>query len=121
MNIEEEIEHIVDFSNGKFEFKSLISTDSHQQTEFFLTRIHNGSGKIRKIREEEVRAKILEIIIDFYRLVCQYLSDSSIANEELVRENLQIDKECLGFKYWIIKKHPQLSVTFANDIVWNKQ
>ena len=60
------------------------------------------------------------VVSNFYRLVCQYLSDTSKANEELVREELSIDKECLGFKYWIIKKHQQLSIIFANDIVWNK-
>ena len=38
----------------------------------------------------------------------------------LVREELSIDKEMLGFKYWIIKKDEVLSQVFANDIIWNK-
>lgn len=121
VNIEEEIEHIVDFVNKRFLFKTIIASDSHIQTIDFLSKVHNGAGKIRKLREEEFCEKILEITNEFYRLVSRYLSDPSITNEELVRESLQIDKECLGFKYWIIKKHPQLSITFAKDIVWNKQ
>lgn len=123
MNIEEEIVQELDFTRKQASFTSTTISDAHDETCKFLLRVHNGTNQkgIRTKREENFIEHVIGIVSDFYRLVSRYLSDSSIANEELVRESLQIDKECLGFKYWIIKKHPQLSATFANDIVWNKQ
>lgn len=123
INVEDEIVHDLDFAQKKASFTSTIHSDVHDETCRFLRKVHNGTNQngIRTKREENFFEYIISVVSDFYRLVSQYLSDPSITNEELVRESLQIDKECLGFKYWIIKKQPKLSATFANDIVWNKQ
>lgn len=121
-NIEDEIIQELDFSKKQASFTAIVKTDEHYKTCEFLSRIHNGTNKlkIRTKREENYFEYISGVVSNFYRLVSQYLSDTSKANEELVREELSIDKECLGFKYWIIRKHQQLSTIFANDIVWNK-
>ena len=121
VNIEDEIIQDIDFGQKQAIFTSTIQSDAHIETCRFLERTHNGTKKLRTKREEYFFEHIISVINNFYRIVWQYLSDSTIDNENLVREELQIDKECLGFKYWIIKKNPQLHVTFANDIVWNKQ
>lgn len=122
INIEDEIIQELDFSKKRASFTAIVQTDEHHKTCEFLSRIHNGTNKlkIRTKREENYFEYIFGVVSNFYRLVSQYLSDTSKTNEELVREELSIDKECLGFKYWIIKKHQQLSTIFANDIVWNK-
>ena len=57
----------------------------------------------------------------FIELHCINFPDICPEKEALVREELQIDKECLGFKYWIIKSNPALERTFAADIIWNKK
>ena len=121
-NIEDEIMQELDFTKKQATFTAIGQTDKHYKTCEFLSRIHNGTNKlkIRTKREENYFEYIFGVVSNFYRLVSQYLSDTSKVNEELVREELSIDKECLGFKYWIIKKHQQLSIIFANDIVWNK-
>ena len=121
-NIEDEIMQELDFTKKQATFTAIRKTDKHYKTCEFLSRIHNGTNKlkIRTKREENYFEYIFGVVSNFYRLVSQYLSDTSKVNEELVREELSIDKECLGFKYWIIKKHQQLSIIFANDIVWNK-
>lgn len=120
-NIEHEIMQIIDFSQKKASFTPLIDTNAHNDTCKFLIRIHNGTNRLRTKREENFFEYVMGVVNDFYRLVYQYLSAPTEENKSLVRESLQIDKECLGFKYWIIKNHSQLSITFANDIVWNKQ
>ena len=56
----------------------------------------------------------------FNQLIDAYRYNPSKFTEEAVREELSIDKEMLGFKYWIIKKDEVLSQVFANDIIWNK-
>lgn len=42
-------------------------------------------------------------------------------NEQKVKDELQIDKEFLGFKYWIIRDNKFLYQIFHKDIIWNKQ
>ena len=121
VNIEDEIKQTIDFNQKQASFTPLITTESHKATCNLLTNIHNGTGNIRKLREENCFEYVMGVVNDFYRLVSQYLNAQNNENRELVREELQIDKECLGFKYWIIKGHPRLSTVFANDIVWNKK
>ena len=121
VNIEDEIKHVMDFSQKQASFIPIVQTDAHEETCKFLTMIHNGTKKLRQKREENFFKDVMGVVNEFYRLVSQYLSDPTEENQALVREKLQIDKECLGFKYWIVKSHPRLSETFANDIVWNKR
>ena len=40
--------------------------------------------------------------------------------EKAIKDELAIDKELLGFKYWIIRDTPMLYEAFAQDIIWNK-
>lgn len=121
VNIEDEIEQTINFSNKQASFRPLVATESHEATCMLLTRIYNGASNMRRLREEKCFEYVLGVVNDFNRLVSQYLNAPTDKNRDLVREELQIDKECLGFKYWIIKEHSLLSTTFANDIVWNKQ
>ena len=121
VNIEDEIKQTIDFNHKQAAFTPLIKTESHKETCNLLAKIHNGAGNLRKLREERCFEYVMGVVNDFYRLVSQYLNAPTSENRDLVREELQIDKECLGFKYWIIKGHPRLSTVFANDIVWNKK
>ena len=84
--------------------------------------------KSKKVADEEENKKeenFFEYMVgkmnNFYSLINQYLNNPTDYNCNLVKEKLQIDKEFLGFKYWIIKSKPQLVEVFANDIIWNKK
>ena len=37
-----------------------------------------------------------------------------------MRNELAVDKEFLGFKYWIVKENGELERVFGKDVVWNK-
>ena len=52
--------------------------------------------------------------------MCDYLFNPGAENEANVRNELAVDKEFLGFKYWIVKENGELERVFAKDVVWNK-
>ena len=121
-NIEDEIRHELDSMLKKVTFSTVDNqTEEHNQTIELLNRLHNGKGKIRNFKEQEFFNYIHSKINDFLELVVNYLKDSTTFNESLVKAELQIDRECLGFKYWIIKSNPLLERTFKDDIIWNKR
>ncbi len=121
VNIEEEIMQVLNSLQKQVIFTPLVHTVAHTETCQFLTRIHNGKNGLRTKREENFFEYVMGIVNNFNRLVSQYLIAPTKENKELVRENLQIDKECLGFKYWIIKNNASLYSIFSVDMVWNKQ
>ncbi|MDE7165552.1 MAG: hypothetical protein K2O17_00795 [Bacteroidaceae bacterium] len=123
INIEDDIIHSIDFRNkhAKFTANSTNLSPKHQETIELLTRIYNGTGKSRKIKEERFFEYVIRKLNDFQQLIINYQKDSSSENESLIRKELQIDKECLGFKYWIIRNNATLYSMFAADMVWNKK
>lgn len=123
-NIEEIIEQRLDTYSKEAEFKSEDNSTEVKQTIKLLESIFNGKERDPNFRSphEEVFYDYVEMLInDFMRKVIDYRMDSSQDNEDIVREELTIDKELLGFKYWIIKDHAELFQVFANDIIWNKR
>lgn len=121
VNVEEEIKHTMDIAHKQADFTPLVDTEEHRRTCELLGRLHNGTRKLRTIKEENFIEYVMGVMNNFYRLVDKYLTTPNEENGMLVREELQIEKECLGFKYWIIKSKPQLVEAFANELVWNKQ
>ena len=85
-----------------------------------LNRIYNGTSHVRNIKEEKFFEYTLSIINRFLQLVSLYLESPSSENAKAVRDELAIDKEMLGFKYWIIRDKQALFDVFAQDIIWNK-
>ena len=120
-NVELEIIQSINFSDKKAEFVSCNKSEEFYRTIELLRRIHNGTNKIRTMREEKFFEYIVGVVNNFQRLVGDYLQNPSEKGKNLIREELQIDKECLGFKYWIIKSNTLLENTFSEDIIWNKQ
>lgn len=122
VNIEDEIEQTIDYANKKAEFAvSGNSTASHDETIKLLERVFNGTNKLRKIKEERFFEYFVSVMNRFQALAGLYLEAPTSQNEKAVRDELGIDKEFLGFKYWVIKSNVQLTATFANDIIWNKK
>lgn len=120
VNIEEEVEQKIDYPNKQAVFTSQDATAAHNETIRLLERIFNGTYKIRKIKEERFFEYVLGEMNRFQKLAGDYLITPTPQNEKAVRDELAVDKEFLGFKYWVIKSDATLSTTFAGDIIWNK-
>jgi len=122
VNIEDVIEQRIDSINRTALFVSSDTSIPTQQTIKLLNRIFNGtySSKLRKKREEEFYKEVEQKFNAFNKIVLDYLTNPNLQTENAVREELAIDKELLGFKYWVIKDTPKLLAVFANDIIWNK-
>lgn len=87
-----------------------------------LDHLYNGTyaPKLRTKREDKFFKEVERIINIFNNTLCDYLLDINPQTEKAVRDELTIDKELLGFKYWIIKDNPDLYAVFADDMIWNK-
>ena len=119
-NIEDEIEHFIDFANKKAVFLSIINDEQHNETAELLSRIYNGTNQPRTTKEERFFEQTLSVMNRFTDLVMKYQETPTPETEKAVRDELSITKELLGFKYWIIKRDRTLSKVFASDIIWNK-
>lgn len=120
INIEDEIEQRMDLSNKKAVFASRVDDEEHAETVALLSRIYNGSKKVRNFREERFFEQALGIYNRFTELVKAYHENPNQETEKAIRDELSIDKELLGFKYWIIKNNEVLADIFSHDIIWNK-
>ena len=119
-NIEDEIEHFIDFANKKAVFLSIINDEQHNETAELLSRIYNGTNQPRTTKEERFFEQAVSVMNRFTDLVMKYQESPTPETAKAVRDELSITKELLGFKYWIIKSDRTLSQVFAADIIWNK-
>lgn len=119
-NIEDEIEQRIDFTSKKAIFDSHVNDTEHSKTVELLNKVFNGSKRVRTIKEERFFEQAICIINRFSDLVYTYLKNPSPEMENAIKDELSIDKELLGFKYWMIHDNPSLNAVFANDMVWNR-
>ena len=119
-NIEDEIEQSIDFANKKAVFSPRVDDEQHNETTELLYRIYNGTKRVRTFKEERFFEQVLGIVNRFADLIKNYQKNPSLDNKKAISDELAIDKEMLGFKYWMVKKDDVLSQVFANDIIWNK-
>ena len=119
-NIEDIIEQRI--INGKAIFHTADTSIETQKTVELLDRLYNGTyaPKLRTKREDEFFKEVARIINTFKITLYNYQHNANPQTEKAVRDELSIDKELLGFKYWIIKDKPELFAVFADDMIWNK-
>lgn len=121
INIEEEICQVIDYDNKQALFEAVSNPSSqHASTIELLNKIYNGKDKIRKKKEEKFFEYIISVVNDFSQLIIDFQKNHSITTKNLIIESLQIDKEMLGFKYWIIKSKQNLMNEFGEYLIWNK-
>lgn len=120
-NVEDEIEQRIDLLNKQALFVAVSDDDAHRKTVELLSRLHNGTRQSRITKEGYFIKHIIAVVNDFRTIIQTYQTQRNASAEEAVREELQADKELLGFKYWIIKDVPELFAVFGDDMVWNKQ
>lgn len=117
-NIEEKIQQRLNISTKKVDFYSAESSEEIESLKSLLGSIFNGVGKMRKEKEENFYKYFVSKIDYFNQLLLQYINDKTTENRDKVLRELDIDREFLGFKYWIIKDNNVEE--FYDDIVWNK-
>lgn len=120
-NVEDIIEQRIDYVSKRATFESHNKTSEVEAAIHLLESIFNGESKLRKLKEEKFYEEVESILNRFIQKVNAYKYSPSETVEDAIREELTIDMELLGFKYWIIKGEPALYAVFANDIIWNKQ
>ena len=118
--IEEEIEQRIDFANKRALFVTNTHDAQHDETVRLLDRVFNGTKRVRSVKEERFIEQAISVVNKFLDLVVCYLMHPDASTEKAIKDELAIDKELLGFKYWIIRDTPLLYQTFAQDIIWNK-
>ena len=121
-NIEDIIEQRIDSINRKALFQTSNTSVEAQKTVELLNRLYNGTyaPKLRTKREDKFYKEVERVINAFNIILFDYQLNTNPQTEKAVRDELAIDKELLGFKYWIIKDKPELLAVFGNDIKWNK-
>ena len=117
--IEEKIQQRLNISTKKVDFYSAESSEEIESLKSLLGSIFNGVGKMRKEKEKIFYEDFVSKIDYFNELLLQYINDKTSENRDKVLGELGIDREFLGFKYWIIKDNNVEE--FYDDIVWNKR
>lgn len=120
-DVEEEICQRIDFGKNKAVFTTSVTDVQHDNTVRMLNLFYNGKGgkKLRNLKEERFFNYAKQKVIGFMKIVNDYLVNPTENNRNVVTEELGIDKELLGFKYWIIRDY-NLNEIFKDHIIWNK-
>ena len=119
-----DIEDIIQCKLGATKSVTFYSTEVENaqvtETITLLTRIFNGTGKIRLIKEENFYEYFLGRINHFYSVLDKYNSAKSDENKAILIEEIGIKQEFLAFKYHILKQRADLFEEFSPYMVWNK-
>lgn len=123
-NIEELIKQELDFGNKTASFTpsgvAINLTSELQTTLGFLSTLYNGGGKLRKTREEIFYKETADKLRAFQGIIIEYLVNPSEENKERVLAELDIHREFLGFKYWILKSNSTLFQEFEDATRWHR-
>lgn len=122
VNVEEVISQRINYETKMAVFDRVDNMSLYKtidETIELLGRIYNGTGRIRKHREELFFYDFISEMNKFNKAVCDYLSDPSVDNDSRIRKLLSIEQEFLGFKYWIIKDNDMLE-KFSDCCIWHK-
>lgn len=74
---------------------------------------------MRVIKEQRFFDEAKQKMNRFLEKVNTFLMEPTSANRALVADELSIEQEMLGFKYWVIRDN-HLETEFKDEIVWNK-
>jgi len=120
-NIEDIIEHQIDFSTQKILFSSSNTDKETTDNIALLDRLHNGKNGLRDIKAQTFYKELQQQLLGFLSMLTTYQSDPTNENKQAVIDSLCIKKEFLGLKYWLVKENAALLNTFIGYMVWNKQ
>lgn len=121
VDIEDEISQVVDFVNKKVIFTPTgTSTLQHELTIKLLSSIFNGLKLLRTKREQNFYNYVASRISTFQNLIVEWLKNPCEETREPIIEELFIESELLGLKYWIVKSNPTVETEFGKYTVWTQ-
>ena len=119
-NIEDIIQQYIIFDKNKVELTKTQDSESIRQTINLLDILFNGKSGIRDKRGQILYDDIQREVIFFMELLNQYRSANSQTNRQAIIDSLEIHKEFLGLKYWIIKNDSAFYSEFKDYLCWNR-
>lgn len=119
-NIEEIIVQQLDLANSQVNIETLRVGRQEDFTVKLLKKFFNGEKGIRDRRRQILFDDLQREIVFFLKLLNDYKIDKSESNKNKIIDVLNITKEYLGYKYWILKKNDKLYVDFEDHITWNR-
>jgi uncharacterized protein (TIGR02646 family) len=119
-NIEEVIEQRISFPDNKIELKTHQTDIGTIQSIGLLDMLLNGKKGIRDFKCQLLYKDIIREINFFMGLLDQYRSSQDPSLKQAICDNLEVSKEFLGLKYWIIKDNTTFLQEFGSHILWNK-
>lgn len=119
-NMESLIHHSVDFIHQQVVLTSTDASVDASSTIELLSLIFNGRLKFRNLREQRFYNKFIQKLNFFSFAVDQYLSGKHDEFFPIIKEQLDIHSEYLGFKYAIIHSNKLLKQDFGSMTIWNK-
>lgn len=118
-NVEDLIIHHIDLYSKKVEFNHIPTEINTQYTIDLLTKLFNGKSQIRDKRGQILYEDLNREILNFLEKLVLYKSEPSLHTKQILIDLLQVTKEFLGFKYWIIKDSGFYN-EFKEFMIWNK-
>lgn len=120
-DIETIIEHSNDFVNQKAIFDSDNRTSEVLSTIKLLNLLFNGKLSYRNCREQRFYDEFIQKMNFFSYVVDEYMSGEKEYYYPVIKEQLDIRSEYLGFKYAIIHSNDLLKHDFGDMTIWNKK
>lgn len=86
----------------------------------YLSRIYNNTGRLVNEKAQALYNYTEGELARFREIKRAYEKDPSEENRKKVLAELDIHRELLGFKYWILKSNPKLFKEFEDATRWNR-
>ncbi len=118
-NIEEILVQKLDLSKKTIEVNTLRVGIQEEFTAKLLKKIFNGQNNIRDIKAQKLYDDLQREVIFFLTLLNDYKNENTPDNKQKIIDVLDIKKEYLAFKYWILKEN-NLDSEFKDHFLWNK-
>ncbi|MDR1936878.1 MAG: HNH endonuclease [Tannerellaceae bacterium] len=117
-DVENRLKYIFNpFPFEKVRIEALDDSQETRNTKDLLMDIYNGTTHLKQIESSNLRNSLLNEIMDFQRLLCDYFKDTHSEESKQyllmkIRGHLSRASGFATFKRWIIKDNPPLRAAF---------
>ncbi|WP_029289113.1 HNH endonuclease [Pedobacter sp. R20-19] len=118
-NIEDILVQKLDLVNKHIEINTLTPGSQEEFTVKLLKKLFNGKNNIRDIKGQRLYDDLQREVIFFLKLLNDYKNENTPDNKQKIIDHLDIKKEYLAFKYWLLKEN-HFYDEFESNVVWNK-
>lgn len=119
-DIELLVEQRIDFPSNKIKIESLQDDEATVETIFLIDKLLNGKNGKRDVRCQTLFNDIKIEILFFMKCLGNFRREKNLENKQIVIDCLNIKKEFLGLKFWMIKDNQELFETFEPFMIWNR-